>query len=324
MTQSRERRSIGGRVVATRALVALVWIVACGCAHMRTGVRETQMTDEQRFWLANAVFDHGFDRDEAAQALGVSPDQIDAMLKEAPATRSARWTKNGTAKVLPYPGGRHPRIGFLEGAINPERGTKASVFAPWDEHAYAVVDVPEAIFSNLGLLYLAHTHVPTIWTERGVTLPPIEWSRLPDGSLELEKALPNGVAFGTRVTPRRDGADMEMWLRNGTPEPLTKLRTQVCVMLKGLPGFNAQSNANKTLTKPVAVTRADDAERYVLTAWDHCTRVWGNEKCPCMHSDPTFPDCAPGETVRVRGRIIFVDGAREASASQELKTEFGG
>src|SRR5262249_53482607 len=48
--------------------------------------------------------------------------------------------------VLPYPGGRHPRIGFLDGAIRPQRETKASVFAPWSDGGYAVADVPEAIW----------------------------------------------------------------------------------------------------------------------------------------------------------------------------------
>ena len=35
--------------------------------------------------------------------------------------------------VLPYPGGRHPRIGFRDGMIRPQRETKASVFAPWKD-----------------------------------------------------------------------------------------------------------------------------------------------------------------------------------------------
>ncbi len=34
--------------------------------------------------------------------------------------------------VRPYPGGRHPRIGFLEGAVEPQRETKVSVCSPWD------------------------------------------------------------------------------------------------------------------------------------------------------------------------------------------------
>ena len=66
--------------------------------------------------------------------------------------------------LLPYPGGRHPRIGFLEGAIDPHRDTKCSVFLPWG--GYAVVDVPEAVWCEKQLVYLAHTHLPTpsTWT----------------------------------------------------------------------------------------------------------------------------------------------------------------
>jgi hypothetical protein len=29
---------------------------------------------------------------------------------------------------------------------------------------------------------------------------------------------------------------------------------------------------------------------------------------PCIHADPVFADCAPGETVRVRGRLWFFEG----------------
>jgi hypothetical protein len=41
-----------------------------------------------------------------------------------------------------------------------------------------VLDVPEAILSNLGLIYLARIHegVPTIWQEEGIELEPLEWS----------------------------------------------------------------------------------------------------------------------------------------------------
>ena len=43
--------------------------------------------------------------------------------------------------MLPYPGGRHPRLGFLDGAIRPQRETKVSVFAPWER----VVDTSRGI-----------------------------------------------------------------------------------------------------------------------------------------------------------------------------------
>ena len=76
---------------------------------------------------------------------------------------------------------------------------------PWDEASYVVADVPEAIWSNLGLTYLAHTHVPTVWTKQGVELEPLEWNRRADGSLDIERRLPNGIAFGAKVVPGRDG-----------------------------------------------------------------------------------------------------------------------
>jgi hypothetical protein len=44
-------------------------------------------------------------------------------------------SRRSLPRVLPYPGGRHPRVGFLDGAIDPQRGTKASVFAPWGKTA---------------------------------------------------------------------------------------------------------------------------------------------------------------------------------------------
>ena len=66
------------------------------------------------------------------------------------------------ARLAAFPAHEHPRAGFLDGAIAPLRGTKAMAFLPWDPDAYAVIDVPEAIFAGSRLLFLAHTHVPTI------------------------------------------------------------------------------------------------------------------------------------------------------------------
>jgi hypothetical protein len=122
--------------------------------------------------------------------------------------------------VLPYPGGRHPRIGFLDGAIDPQRETKFSVFTPWqpDDRSradYVVADVPEAIWSNLGLTYLAHTHIPTVWTKAGTTLPALEWTRHDNGMLSIERTLPNGIVFATRVVPQADHVAMQLSL-NGT------------------------------------------------------------------------------------------------------------
>lgn len=210
--------------------------------------------------------------------------------------------------IRPYPGGRHPRIGFRDGMIDPQRGTKVSLFTPWDEGSYVVFDLPEAIFSNLGLTFLAHTHIPTIWDDQDRVIENVDWTRIDDGGLTFTRELPNGIRFGSTVTLVNGGADAVMWLENGTNAPLTKLRTQVCAMIGAVPGFEAQSNENKTFGTAVSVAKATGRNRYILVAFDHCGSTWGNKSCPCIHADPVFPDAASGERVEVKGRLWFYEG----------------
>ena len=80
-------------------------------------------------------------------------------------------------------------------------------------------------------------------------------------------------------------------------------------MLKSLPGFSEQSNDNKTFRAPYAVCRSADGRSWIITAWDPCHRSWGNDKCPCLHSDPKFPNCAAGGTERLSGWLSFFEGA---------------
>jgi len=265
---------------------------------------------EMQYWLENMIWNHQFTDAEVAAATGLTTKEIDAAKKkfDIRADNRPEEKKGSMLKVLPYPGGRHPRIGFLEGAIDPQRETKFSVFTPWDRDSYAVLDIPEAIWSNLGLTYLAHTHIDTIWTKKGITLPKLEWKRLPGGKLEVERELPNGIAFGAKIKPTKDAVRMEMWMRNGTKERLTGLRVQNCVMPKMAAGFAKQSNDNKVLTNPYVACRSDDGKRWIITAWEGCHRPWANPDCPCFHSDPKFPDLAPGETSRLHGWLSFYQG----------------
>lgn len=251
-----------------------------------------------RFWLGNMLA-HNYSLSEMSEATGLGANELATALKGV--------TKS-TARVLPYPGGRHPRIGFLDGAVNPQRETKLSVFTPWDPASHVVVDVPEAVWSNLGLTYLAHTHVPTIWTKQNIELPKLEWRRNKDGTLEIDRILPNKIAFRAKVVPEREAVRMWLWLTNGTPETLRDLRVQNCVMLKGAKGFNQQTNANKILENPYVACKSADGQRWIITAWVPCHRPWANTPVPCLHSDPKFPDCAPGQTQVVRGWLSFYQG----------------
>ncbi|MBL8295926.1 MAG: polysaccharide deacetylase family protein [Bryobacterales bacterium] len=209
-------------------------------------------------------------------------------------------------RIAPFRGHEHPRIGFLEGAIAPLRGTKAIAFLPWDPDSYVVIDVPEAIFASKKLLFLAHTHIPSIWDERNVVLEDRDWAAR-GGGLESRWVLPDTLDFGARVMPGAAGAvEMELWVTNKSGDPFTAMRSQVCVMLKRAKGFEQQTVDNKEFGKSTARVRA--GRRAIAVEWEHCGRTWGNARCPCLHSDPLLPDCKPGETVRVRGRLWFEQG----------------
>lgn len=271
------------------------------------------------FWLRNMIVHHRYRWEEAAQVLGWSVEKTKASAArlEIPAGTGSRVT-TGLVQVLPYPGGRHPRTGFLDGAIDPQRGTKLSLFPPWENSGYMVLDLPEAIFSNLGLTYLAHTHIPTIWDHQHRVIPNVDWQVLEGGELRSEWKLPNGITFGAQAIPTRDGADFTLWLENGTPARLTALRTQICLMLKGAPGFEEQTAERKEFAAPLAVVKSAQANRYALLAFERCGRAWGNPPCPCIHSDPVLPEALPGQRVSVRGRLRFYEGDQLAEAKARI------
>ncbi|MEZ6128311.1 MAG: CehA/McbA family metallohydrolase [Planctomycetaceae bacterium] len=294
-----------------RCLVLFVVAVFCPLSLPADDGQLRRVEDEAalRGWLQNMVWHHRYSIPEIQQVTGLTADEITAKLTAWNISEATRPKRDpGKVFVLPYPGGRHPRIGFLDGAIEPQRETKLSAFCPWDDHSYAVLDIPEAIWSNLGLTWLAHTHIDTLWTRQGITLPQQEWDVLPDGSFVMERTLPNGIHFGTKVIPMKDHLRMKMWLTNGTDQPLSDLRVQNCVMLKAADGFSEQTNDNKLFAKGYAVAKSDEGARWIISGWDPVHRAWGNENCPCLHSDPKFADCAPGKTQWLRGWFSFYEG----------------
>ena len=293
-------------------LTTLVWAASALADPSPESIhgRKPASESELRYWLENMIWYHRFSPAEIATATGLAPEEIAVAVArfEITTDKKPRRRPGDSLLVLPYPGGRHPRIGFLEGAIDPERETKVSVFTPWDETSYVVADVPEAIWSNLGLTYLAHTHVPTIWNKQQVELAPLEWNRRADGTFDIERKLPNGIVFGTKVVPSPTAVRMEMWLTNGTMEGLSDLRVQNCVMLKGAAGFQDQTTENKVFSSPYAACRSRDGNRWIISAWEPCQRAWSNAPCPCLHSDPQFSDCPAGETRRLKGWLSFFEG----------------
>lgn len=278
---------------------ALPFLLLVSCAETPTAPPK----DDGRAWLGVCVA-HGYSQIETAMATG---REVPEVARLWPSVRPPAKPADKLL-LLPYPGGRHPRIGFLEGAVDPHRDTKCSVFLPWG--GYVVIDVPEAVWVEKDLVYLAHTHIPTFWDKRGVTLERIDWTRIDgDARLTSRRTLPDGLSFSVRVEPTRDGAAMEIRLRNGTDRNLKGLRAQVCVMLKGAPGFNAQTRDNKVKldASGVCAVRSEDGKRWIATVFEK-PRLWENPPCPCIHSDPYFSDLAPGEETVSRGRVFIYEG----------------
>ncbi len=282
-------------------------------ASMNNFRKPTDETDLRR-WLENMVWFHRYTNADVRAATGLSKQEVDQALKRFDIRAETRPSRSANAplRVLPYPGGRHPRTSFLDGAVRPQRDTKISIFAPWNDRDYFVLDIPEAIRRNdekrHGLLYLAHTHVDTMWTKQKVPLKPLEWAVNDDGTLVMERRLPNGVVFGTKVIPGREAVRMEMWLENGSKEDLSNLRVQNCIMLKGAPPFAYPQKENLVVAEPYIARRSGSGNRWIITAWTPNQSTWFNPPCPCMHSDGKFPDCKAGETHRLKGWFSFYEG----------------
>lgn len=271
---------------------AFAFLVLAGC------VVAPPPVDETTFWLETCAR-HGFSPIETAMATGIEVPDI--------ARRGVKAGPPAPFTILPYPGGRHPRIGFLEGAVDPHRDTKFSLFLPGG--GYAVIDFPEAIWADGELQYLSHTHIPTVWDKKGIRLSRMDWIRRPDGGLDARRVLPDGLEFTARVSPAARGVDLEMRLRNGGDLIRKGLRAQVCIMLKGAPGFKAQTKDNKRyLPGAVCAARSEDGTRWLLVRFER-GKTWDNPPVPCIHSDPSFPDLEPGAESVALGRVWYSEGA---------------
>jgi len=172
--------------------------------------------------------------------------------------------------------------------------------------SYVVVDLPEAIFSNLGLTFLAHTHIPTIWDARNIWLEKRRLGAPTGRQLQRQQRLPNQITIGAKVRPSVGLVEMELWVRNDSSQKLTGLRTQIW-SCSPVP----RNSAGRITTRNFSAARFSAAssatgDRWLLTAWDRCGRAWGNPPVPCLHSDPVLPDCSPEPEVRVRGPTVVL------------------
>jgi hypothetical protein len=267
---------------------------------------------------------HQYAFEEIGEVVGWSPSEVHLQMNRKNLLPIKETLKSeGRVLTLPFPGGRHPRKGLQEEAIAPMRGTKVSLFPPWDQGGYVVIDFPEAIHSNLGLTFQAHTHEPTVVDEKNEWLENIDWTLNEDGSLEYKRPLPISISFGAKVIPDATGAALEIWVFNGTQQPLTQLKVEVCGLLKAATGFNHQIAENKMFDPPVAAVHTADRQKWILMAFEKTGTVSGNPQIPSIDSILSFPTCPPGETVKSRGQVWFYQGSNVIGEIQKAKKRYG-
>jgi hypothetical protein len=93
---------------------------------------------------------------------------------------------------------------------------------------------------------------------------------------------------------------------------------QNCMMLARAPGFESLTNDNKIIEKPFVACHDRTKTKWIITGWQNCVRPWANAPCPCMHSDPQFPDCPVGESHELKGILSFYEGSEIESEFQRL------
>ena len=212
----------------------------------------------------------------------------------------------------------------------------------WGGDQYVWLDFPEAIFTDIGLIFLSHINpqIRSMYPE----LPKVEWQVEAEG-ISYERTLPNGVRFGGRVSKVTDTkVALRLSLHNGTDKPLRKIRLQTCAFLHGIKEFADETQENKfvfvrevgwvTFEKargefkpkgqyklgwrggpavadwPVMAVRSNAEERHLAMTWYEDTlSLVGNKWHPCLHADPFFRDLEPGAQADIHGALFFVEGS---------------
>lgn len=222
----------------------------------------------------------------------------------------------------------------------------AWVSPPWPCQEYLWLDFPEAVFSDIGMLYLSH--VNPAHPAKFLNLPQVAWESK-DKGICFERRLPNGVVFGGTIqeTDLSTAVALELFIRNGSEQSLRDIKLQTCIYLRGIREFSAFSMKNKYVhvagagwvsfdtavavgentggryrlgwrggakvaDLPVIAVVSEKANRIIGITWFHSTySLIGNPHHPCLHADPFFPDLEPGHEASIHGEIVFFEGSLE-------------
>jgi len=220
----------------------------------------------------------------------------------------------------------------------------AWISPPWPTQDYVWYDLPEALFSDKGLLYLSHVNpaFPVLFPD----LPKMPWREI-GNAVCYSRTLPNRVSFGAKIwKSSEDRVGVEIWIKNDSDAALQDIKLQTCLFLRAIREFSSYTAGNKFVhisgkgwlsypealrektreaayrlgwrggpaiaDLPIIVTVSSEAERLVASTWFSDTySLVTNPQHPCMHADPSIDRVEVGEKASIKGEIWFFDGGLE-------------
>jgi len=255
-------------------------------------------------------------------------------------------TKTVLEKTIALHDSIQEQLHISPGIWRPLFGTEqiAWVSPPWSSREYIWLDFPEAIFSGNELLFLSH--INDVIPYRYRYLKSVEWEETEKG-IKYMQELPNGVSFGGSVIKGNENMiSLELWVRNGSNDPMKDVKLQTCAYLHGIEEFDQKTSENKlvhvagqgwishleardishvegkyhvgwlsgpkVVDLPVILALAKEPGRLVAFTWFENTYSFvGNKNHPCFHADPCMGDIEPGELKTIKGELIFFEGSVE-------------
>jgi len=238
------------------------------------------------------------------------------------------------------------QIHISPGIWRPLFGTEqiAWVSPPWSSREYIWLDFPEAIFSDNELLFLSHINPVIPYKFR--YMQSVKWEETGKG-IVYKQELPNGIRFGGSVAKKNENTiSLELWIQNGSDEPMKDVKLQTCAYLHGIEEFDQKTSENKlvhvagqgwmpymeakeiddvkgkyhigwlsgpkVVDLPVILALTKEPGHLVAFTWFENTYSFvGNKNHPCFHADPRIGDIEPGGSKTIKGELIFFEGTTE-------------
>lgn len=244
-----------------------------------------------------------------------------------------------------------PRLRVVPAHFPDHPSASVTVHHPWEAEGASNLMLPENLFAGQDVLFTGQNWVE-VDARYPQALQPDVREIVPGRLVRYEHKLGDEYVLRARAEVKDGGVDLELTVENKTDAALEGLRAQVCLGSQRVADFASKSldgvvvpvdGKMRPLTEVANVGAWDGLKRYVpvradearsdgLTeadlaliglvnggssrtigvSWQGARFLIANGELSCIHADPYFPDCPPGESVTARGRIFFAEGNVQA------------